>query len=394
MELHPEIEDLIIDYLSGNIDETGQEKLDYWIDSDPENKEWFEKLKSSSSVLSDALELDQLRDSRYWNELQHTVRHKRRRLFIRKLERVAAVFIVLLGMISVFYVLNKTPRISSSKNEIVLNKILPGGSKAILALADGRIITLDTAQNGKLADQGNTQILKLKSGQLIYQSSQATALRNSNTYNVLTIPRGGEYQLTLPDGTKVWLNSDTKLKFPVAFANDKREVWLEGEAYFEVSKNPSRPFIVRVKDKEEVKVLGTHFNIMSYADEPEIKTTLVEGSVRITFSGHSCVTLEPGQQSRLTNEGVINVADVNTSAFTAWKDGLFLFYYEDMGSIMRKLSRWYNVNIAFETPEAQNVVFYGKLKRYDTIDKLLEMIKLTNKVDYSIKGNTILIRKV
>jgi transmembrane sensor len=395
VELPKEIEIALMDYLSGNIDPELQVLLDAWIESSPDNKQWFDELLASRSQMNDLELLYELKHPKHWEQMHQKMRHSRQHIFIRKISKVAAIFIGFMVIALGVYYVSRPSQIIPINQKMAIEKIQPGGAKAILSLDDGSVITLDNAQNGVLAKQGNTKITKLVNGQLVYSTTLKLPHADIISYNTLSIPRGGEYQLTLPDGTKVWLNSDTKLRYPTLFSGNTREVsLLKGEAYFEVAKNPKCPFILKVNNKADIKVLGTHFNVMAYEDEPEMETTLVEGSVNVNSSNGTTINLTPGQQSRLKSDGSLSKMEVNTFAYTAWKDGIFFFNNEDMGSIMRKLNRWYNVNIEFETDGAKNVVFFGKLKRYETIDKILEMIRLTHKVDYTLKENTIWIRKI
>ncbi|SDK93427.1 FecR family protein [Pedobacter sp. ok626] len=266
--------------------------------------------------------------------------------------------------------------------------IAPGGNKAFLTLSNGQKISLTDATNGKLAEQSGIQITKTATGMLVYQLTDQPNPSGKTSYNTIETPKGGQYQLILPDGSKVWLNAASTLTFPTSFASLKtRKVELIGEAYFEIAKNKTSPFIVK-SAKQEVKVLGTHFNINSYADEQSTTTTLLEGSVNIvSLNRTENVILKPGQQSTLNNNK-INVTEINTEEAIAWKNGLFIFNDENIKSIMKKIARWYNVEITFKG-NLDHVSFVGNYARNKDLESLLENIELTEKVHFKIEGRRI-----
>ncbi len=269
--------------------------------------------------------------------------------------------------------------------------IFPGGDKAVLTLSDGSRIILDNAKNGVLANQAGVSIQKTSDGMLLYAFSNTSsenspeALVANIIYNKIETPVGGKYQLNLPDGSKVWLNASSTLRFPALFSGDTREVELTGEAFFDVAKNKSKPFKVITKD-QIVEVLGTQFNINSYSDEGPIKTTLIEGSVKIIYKDQ-VVLLTPGQQFRPQNQN-IKVVGADTEEVVAWKNGYFLFKNEDIQSIMRKLSRWYDVEVNYEGA-IPNVGFGGNISRSKDISEVLDVLQLTNAVHFKTEGRRI-----
>jgi transmembrane sensor len=268
----------------------------------------------------------------------------------------AAAIILLLGAGSYWW-MSRAPQsglVATNKNVLA-----PGGNKAVLTLANGTSIILDSVHNGTVAQQGNTIVIKQNNGQLAYhiENEKPTEI----LYNTLTTPRGGQYQLVLPDGSKIWLNAASSIRYPTAFAGKERKFEITGEAYFEVAKNTGMPFIVKAKDME-VKVLGTHFNVNAYDDEAAIKTTLLEGAVRITKDA-ATVLLKPGQQSRLTKSGKLNIInDVDLEDAVAWKKGLFSFKRADTKAVMRQIARWYDVEIVYES-QVPAINFGGEMKR-------------------------------
>ena len=245
--------------------------------------------------------------------------------------------------------------------------IKPGGNRAILTLSDGSSVVLDSARNGVLAQQGNSQVVKLANGQLAYRpetkssSSNNSAAANAVGFNTISTPAGGTYQVNLPDGSKVWLNAASSIHFPTAFTGAQRDVEIAGEAYLEVVKNPGKPFRVRVRD-QEVRVLGTSFNITAYSDESSIRTTLIEGAVQVA-RGARTVRLKPGQQavgSTGTDRLEVNQANINN--VIAWKKGFFSLDNADAETVLRQLSRWYSVEVVREG-ELPSVHLDGMISR-------------------------------
>lgn len=270
------------------------------------------------------------------------------------------------------------------------NDVLPGGNKAVLTLANGKKIILDNANTGVLAKQGSTDIDKTKDGQIIYKAFNHGQNDQNITLNTVSTPRGGQYQIVLSDGSKVWLNAASSLRFPAVFKGKTREVEITGEAYFEVAKNAAMPFFVKT-GRFVVEVLGTHFNIMAYNNESFIKTTLLEGAVKVR-SGNSIHFLKPGQQALLNAQGQTKIIeDVDVDDETAWKNGLFQFKDAGIETVMRQAERWYNVTISYEgkIPVKQ---FTGRISRDVKVSELLNMLKYFG-VNFRIDGKNITVMK-
>ncbi|MCC8426876.1 FecR family protein [Mucilaginibacter sp. UR6-11] len=268
----------------------------------------------------------------------------------------------------------------------IKNDIAPGGNKAILTLANGQHIVLTSAKNGQLALQGNTEITKTADGDIVYkQAGGQSATLSTSVYNTVSTPIGGQYHLTLADGTNVWLDAASSIKYPTAFTGAERKVEITGEAYFEVAHNAAKPFRVQ-SNNQLVEVLGTHFNINSYADENETKTTLLEGSVKVTgLNGFKFI--KPGQQAVLKGNN-LNVAEADVEEAVAWKYGYFRFNDEKISSVMRKLSRWYNIEVVFEgNPSDEG--FNGKISRYKNISQALKMLEKTKAVHFKVEGRRV-----
>src|SRR6187455_1313496 len=239
--------------------------------------------------------------------------------------RLAAAAVFVLAVIGAYLLVNQHPvELPVANNQHQTNDILPGGNKAVLTLSNRSDIILENVSNGTIVTEGDTKISKLNDGQLVYNILEEKPTQV--LYNTVTTPRGGQYQLSLSDGSKVWLNSASSIRFPVSFSGDTRRVEVSGEAYFEVAKDPSMPFIVNVAGKNEIEVLGTHFNINSYEDEGSIKTALLEGSVKVTSlkTGESKL-ITPGQQAQLNTNGQIAIHKADIDKVMAWKNGYFNF---------------------------------------------------------------------
>jgi transmembrane sensor len=302
---------------------------------------------------------------------------------------VAAAAIILFAAGALLF--NHQPRQHglASRQERYKNDIAPGANKAVLTLANGSVIVLDQTQNGILTKQGQTTISKVNNGLLAYKAFPS----NSATiqYNTISTPKGGEYRVVLPDGTQVWLNAESSLKFPTAFVGKKRAVELIGEAYFEVAKNRKMPFNVSTKGVI-IEVLGTHFNVNAYNDEATIKTTLLEGSVKL-HSGAGQVMLVPGQQSSFDKQtGSTAVMKVDTEEAIAWKNGNFTFASEDVQSTLRKVSRWYNVDIVYQQNVPKKAI-WGTVSKFDNVSEVLKMIELTGVAHFEISGRRITVMK-
>lgn len=265
--------------------------------------------------------------------------------------------------------------------------ILPGTDRATLTLADGSVVILDTADQESILGQQNVKLINV-AGQITYKVSDQAVTGNEMQFNKITTPRGGQYKIELQDGTMVWLNAASSLRYPVAFTSNKREVELTGEGYFEVAHDAAKPFIVNLTDGTRVTVLGTHFNINSYSDENSIKTTLLQGSVLVK-QGERQKELLPGDQAE-TGQNQFKVVHLsNTDQIVAWKNGYFSFNDDNLESIMRQLSQWYNVDIDF--PQGvPNVLFSGELDRNLKLEELLEVFS-TLKINYQIENRKLII---
>lgn len=310
---------------------------------------------------------------------------QRRRWSARIWVRYAAVAAVLAVVAGLWVVRKEASEKPAAVNSIRNGDVAPGGNKALLTLADGHGIELDRVESGLVARQGNTEITKQEDGLVVY-NSRSTAVVTPGLNKVST-PRGGQYKVQLPDGSKVWLNAFSSIRFPSVFPASERRVEITGEAYFEVTRDPARPFTVSFNGSE-VQVLGTSFNVMAYADERVSKTTLVEGSVSIRNKlGHAM--LRPGQQAALLPGGRIETAFKPVDEAVAWKDGMFYFKNAGVKDVMRQLSRWYDVEVSYrgEVPVKQ---FTGRVSRDVNLSEIIGMLRYAG-VNCSLENNSILI---
>jgi transmembrane sensor len=330
-----------------------------------------------------------------------------RKLFSWRKAGIAACFILLAGLTVRWYhrrpapAKDVAPAVAKAKPE--RTDAAPGSNRAILTLDDGKAIVLDSADKGPLAMQGNMQILKLDDGRIAYRKDGSPASGEDQggtekiadvktvSYNVMSTPRGGQYQLTLPDGTKVWLNAASSIRYPTAFNGRERRVEVRGEAYFEVAANAARPFFVDVSKQQTIEVLGTHFNVNAYEDEINLSTTLLEGSVRVRGEkADQSLVLQPGQQLRLGRKGGQVVTDhANIEAVMGWKNGIFSFDRSDIQSVMRELARWYDMEVEFRgTPTTD--LFGGDIRRNLPLSKVFRILE-KSQVHFKIEHGKIIV---
>lgn len=288
----------------------------------------------------------------------------------------AAAVLVLLAAGSMYY-LRETP-----ESRTITAGIMPGSNKATLTLADGSVVNLDSTGTGMLLKQGHTKVEKTASGEVVYKSDKTT--ETTVSYNVLRTPRGGQFKVILPDGTAVWLNAASSIRYPTAFTGKERTVSITGEAYFEIAPDAAKPFNVSVNDMKVI-VLGTHFNINAYTDEHTINTTLLEGAVLVQ-TGSESRRLAPGQQTRVkpgSNEiEYLKQTDVNNAI--AWKNGYFSFNDEDIPTVMRQLARWYNIEVTY-TDKSPEGTFTGEIGRTLTQDQLFKILSRAG-IHFKIEG--------
>lgn len=322
-------------------------------------------------------------------------RKNNRRLQLMNFVRYAAVISLPIALTA--WLIYSSVFVNQSQIAQAPIEITPGGQKAMLYLSDGRPVDLDSKNKNTIKEADGSLILKDKTG-LNYSVQPFNIKGDKILNNVVTTPVGGEYQLTLPDGTKVWLNANSEISFPVTFTGDTRKVAISGEVYFDVAKNKDKPFYVNVGDVE-IKVLGTQFNVMAYPDEKNIETTLVEGAVRlmgISLDGKQTeVDLKPGHKADFSKANqTIEVNPVNTDIYTAWKDGRYIFKSQKLENIMNTISRWYDIEIIYEDVESRNIRFTGNFERDESFGNIIMMLEMMKIVSIEVEGNKVFIRKL
>lgn len=302
----------------------------------------------------------------------------------RRLPRIAAAAAVLLLAAGAYWLYRGAYGHPPVQTPTARVDILPGGNHATLTLANGHTLVLDSAANGSLASQGQSTVVKVAGGQLAYIKGTGPDA-DEPLYNTLATPIGGQYKVMLPDGTVVWLNSASSIRYPTVFRGKERRVDITGEAYFEVKENAKMPFTVDARGTF-IQVLGTHFNVMAYADEASINTTLVEGRVKV-LSGNESVILRPGEQAR--TEGRITVRSVDTERETAWTSGFFEFDQTDLPTFMRQMRRWYGIEPVYQG-NGNGRLFDGRISRNLNLSEMLDVLK-SNGIHFSIEGKRLIV---
>ena len=380
-----EIARIIQKSLKGQLSESEERQLSDWRKASGENERAFQRM-ISEDFYTIGMEKLEMYDSRvaYGRFLQKKYQQRRKRKFLINVVRVAAVALPFIIALVLYVGLNRdeeqTLRPSLAPN------ILPGTSKAVLTLANGQMIPLGKEATDSTIITDGTQISASGSG-VTYASGVES---ESVVYNKLEIPRGGEFCLTLSDGTRVWLNSETSIQYPVAFGAKERRVFVQGEAYFEVAKDAKKPFTVQFMSSS-VTVLGTSFNIRAYPEEKRSQTTLAEGSVRI-YSPGSSMLLKPGEQAEVSAlSGEMVKQEVEVKNFTSWKDGRFVFEQQPLEDIMRTLERWYDIRVIFKDEGAKRISLSGNMKRYGDFSQVMKMLQMTGDVRFELHGNDVYI---
>lgn len=403
MTNQPEILALIAKHLDYPIDLECKAQVDQFRKQSAENEAFYlsvEKvwrLSGKASLLAnvDSKQVAESFEKRLIKERQ-TLPSKQIKLSrATVLLRWAAAAVVLLALGSVIYLYSGGKSLFQ-KQRSYASDAAPGSNKAILVLANGQKISLSDINNGDVAKEAGLSITKTADGQLVYNivDDKSSGATKEDTFNTIETPKGGVWQIKLPDGSSVWLNAASSLTYPISFSKGKkRMVELKGEAYFEVSKDKDHPFVVKTA-KQEVEVLGTSFNINSYADESDVKTTLLEGSVRVMpyLAGQQPDVLKPGEQATLNEKGM-NIKEVDAEESIDWKNGYFMFNNERQENIMRKIARWYNVQIEYADASAKDVMYYGSISRFENVSKVLRKFEQTGEVRFEINKNKITVYK-
>jgi ferric-dicitrate binding protein FerR (iron transport regulator) len=380
------IDELIVKHLQESLTDAEQQQLNRWVAASAANRLLFERLTEPNYINAELEKMDGYDDEKGWETIKRTVAFTKPPSTKKfNWTRVAAAAaIIILGTGSYFvYVnnINKKDGIAKLPQQSKDVKA-PATVRAIITLANGEEVNLDSAAPGQLAIQGNVKLVKTADGKIVYTGGNSQLI-----YNTLVNPRGSKVQpLTLSDGTNVWLNSESSLKFPAAFAANERRVEITGEAYFEVAKNPSKKFIVS-SNGVQTEVLGTHFNVNSYNDESSIKVTLLEGAVKVS-KGTETTMLKPGQQADITTDIEI-VKGINTDEVVAWKDGLFHFESADLKTILRQFARWYDIEVVYKGTVSSEK-YFSIMNRNSSLSNVLKSLQASG-IKFKIENKTLYI---
>lgn len=380
-------QELIDKYLTNTILAEEQEQLFDMIKAKEYRADLEKVIKEALDMPFDAKEDEVLRE-RIFGLLQQ--RKKRAPVFrmpsFRRWGWSAASVVLILASVLFFQTINEKKEMPASATEAIAD-FGPGKDGAILTLADGSRLVLDSLDNGVIATQNGVQAV-LKNGQLAYNVKERTS--GEVLYNTMATPKGRQYQITLPDGTQVWLNAASSIYFPTVFTDKTRAVTITGEAYLEVAPDPLRPFTAKV-GKTNIEVLGTHFNVMAYDNEEKIKTTLLEGSVKITDEDRTA-TLRPGEELQLNTRQFEVIRNADVEAAIAWKNGWFVFKDAGVETVMKQVERWYNISVKYEGKIIEKQ-FNGKISRNASLSELMEMLSFYDDIKCTINGNTITIKQ-
>lgn len=384
MKISDYIEDLIYRVLAGEADDEERKNLDVWLQEDEVHQRWFHEIKQVWYTARFSFTWKEVYKSDAWKAIESRYGAVRRRKMLRIVWSVAAAVVVLLGFSLLLWPDNDTePAVVMAQKAIGD----PGEAKALLVLSSGVRVELDKVADDTIRE-GNLSILNTKES--IDYSSLKKSDEKKSVYNELIVPTGGEYRLVLSDGTVVYMNSESKLKYPVHFAGDKRMVKLEGEAYFEVAHDQEHPFIV-VTEQLDVTVLGTGFNVMAYKGDARTEVTLVNGKVNVN-SGKISKDLLPNQQFVKYNaNGGYMVREVDVNKYVTWKNGILNYDAMLLEELSDRLSRWYGVHFFFVKEKLKYLKFTGAFKKYDNISHILELMEATMEVTFQINGETVIV---
>lgn len=377
---------LIKSSLDGELSEPDSRELQEWLESSEKNKEVFRQIRDKH-LIYEKLEFRRNTDpSADWKVICRKTGIFSRKPFYVQMMRYAAVFIGVCAVAWGYMRLktgNETEIVSATA---VIDSIQPGYRQAYIELVSGEKIVLGDSLNRKLKNVAGVILREEREGLVVQGEDSVASDSQRLQYNRIIVPRGGEYQMILADGTKVWLNSDTKLEFPVSFQGQERKVRLEGEAYFEVKRNENMPFRVEVKDMM-VEVLGTSFNIHAY--DEDVQTTLIEGSVQVNLDDRS-YRLHPGEQAGRVN-GKVCVEKVDIYEYIAWKEGKFVFCDKRLEDVLEILGRWYDLEIFYQNSKVRDLHFTGNIPRHAAIDNVLKLLERTRLVHFSVRGRTVIV---
>ncbi len=375
-------------YLLGDITKEERQELEDWCEEAPRNRKLFEQICQEDLFSKERYVYEKIHDTKAFSVFEKRVRKVSSRS-IGNWWKYAAVLLFPILVVGSWKLMHETEQVSIVASSVA--PIQPGCSQAVLVLDDGRKVFLKEEEEGVISEDKEITVTGEKD-RLVYTSSEGKNV-DEIRFNELEVPRGGEYKVRLADGTLVYLNSATRMKYPVKFDEKERKVYLSGEAYFEVAKDPERPFFVEMEGVE-VRVYGTSFNVNTH-QEGNIQTVLVKGSigVKVLSSGMESM-IRPGQMAEFKQGNTkVDVKDVNVAVYTDWKDGIFRFENQRLEDILTVLSNWYDVDVFYQTASVKELHFSGYMERYKDVSVILEAITLSTGVTFSVQGKTIIVSK-
>jgi ferric-dicitrate binding protein FerR (iron transport regulator) len=416
MEHNQDIIELIYRYIRDELTAEEQVRLQQWVNGSATNRQFFTEVTQPGKLFSESMmreELDErIQLDQAWQKLlakglpANTITTapygRKAKVFRIRFILYAVAASVALFILAGVYLYNRPvhPAVVQTTTR-PQHDVAPNTNQPMLTLADGRVVPLNSNSSGTLATQGNVTIARNANGDIIYSQANANNPQGREAFNSISVPKGGNVvSLVLADGTKVWLNAASSIRYPTAFSGEERKVEMTGEAYFEVAhvalQKKAMPFVVQ-KGTMQVTVLGTHFNVNSYDDEDNLKVTLLEGKVKVDQSapgkrggaGNQSAILKPGEQAVVTADARLTVHDnVDMESVMAWKNGLFVFDNSSTEAIMRQVQRWYNVNVVYQG-DVKHWTFNGQISRYSNVSKVLDLMEATGTVHFKIEDRTI-----
>ncbi|MEP7141410.1 MAG: FecR domain-containing protein [Ferruginibacter sp.] len=390
--LYNNAKELLRKYLLGQVTADDEKKVDEWYDAVDDSADLYSPGNKQSEKIKEEI-YQKIKARLEEKGLNPVTIGSKPAISFKRNNWLAAAVLTAAICSTAFFLFRKNHPLKKDIQESPLAKAKndvkpPSGNKAILKLADGRLIQLDSSGVGTLAVQGSMQVTKLADGRITYNGEAGEKI----VYNTLSVPRGSTpVKLVLGDGSEVWVNVASSITYPTAFAGRERKVEITGEAYFEITKNKEMPFVVkRMNDDAQVQVLGTHFNVNAYDDEASMKVTLLEGAIDVSKSGIHNV-LKPGQQAMIENQMIKLINDVDLEEVMAWKNGRFYFEGADIKTIMRQIEKWYNIRVTYQSEIKYS--FVAKISRDENASEILQILELTDMVHFKIEGDQITVTK-
>lgn len=385
MDNKSEIYRWVAAWIRGDIASDDLAHLERWLDADPRNRKWFDSFTGKENLKKSFLLYSSFHSDKKWKEMEMLCGRREGKIFLSYWKYAAAVAILLFVGILFLGRWNEEshPEVLADQTSRIARQ------QAILIMESGEEVVLNAMEESCLQYVKGERLSVDNKGNLV-SFTDSLLNKRSIEWHTLRIPYGGEYQLLLEDGSRIWLNSASELRYPVHFAKDQRQVWLEGEAYFEIAHNADCPFVVKTA-KQNVTVLGTSFDVTAYEDDKNIYTTLLDGSVCVETEGTQQV-LNPGEQSVFDGEA-ITIKEVNAQLYCSWIKDRFVFMSEDFEHVAKKLERWYNVKFVFDFDELKTERFSGSIPKYLELDTVLDMLELTTNIKFEINEKVVHILK-